>query len=33
MIALVVEALDLGIFNTGDHTHYHIQTDTTSALD
>ena len=33
MIATVIEALDLGIFNIGDHTHYHIQTDTTSALD
>ena len=30
MIASVVEALDLCIFNTGDHTHHHIQTDTTS---
>ena len=33
MIATVVEALDLGIFNIGDHTHYHIQTDTPLALD
>ena len=33
MIATVVEALDLGIFNTGDHTHYHIQTDTITVLD
>ena len=33
MIASVVEALDLSIFNAGDHTHYHIQTDTTSVLD
>ena len=33
MIVTVIEALDLGIFNIGDHTHYRIQTDTTAALD
>ena len=31
MIVTVVQALDLGVFNTGDHTHYHIQTETTST--
>ncbi|KAG7174159.1 RNA-directed DNA polymerase from transposon BS-like 1, partial [Homarus americanus] len=33
LIASIIEEMDLGIFNTGDNTHYHVQTNTTTVID